>query len=279
MKKFTYFCLLGLSFLFLTSCQENRAIINNVDEREANEIVVFLASHGIEAQKIKTDSQEGAGGTASYAIWSIFVSPEKTVNAMALLNKQGYPRKKTATLLELFAKQGLMSTDREESIRYQAGLEEELTGIIRKIEGVIDASVQISFPQREPQLGEARQKMKAAVYIKHQGVLDDPNYHLEGKIKRLISSSVEDLALEDVTVISDRSQIASLRLKPDSEMIAAKARDKEYVSIWSIIMTKESAKRFRTIFFTFITFILVFGALAGFFIYKFYPLMKKNKKE
>lgn len=279
MKKFAYFCLIGLFGFFLTSCQENRAIINNVNEREANEIIVFLASHGIEAQKIKTVSQEGAGGTANYAIWSIFVSPEKTVDAMALLNKQGYPREKGITLLELFKKQGLMSTDKEESVRYQAGLESELTGIIRKIEGVIDASVQISFPQKEPQLGEKKQKMTAAVYVKHQGILDDPNYHLEGKIKRLISSSVEGLELEDVSVISDKSELASLKLKPDSDLIAAKAREKEYVSIWSIIMTKESAKRFRAIFFVFIGLILLFGGLAGFLIYKFYPLIKQNKKE
>ncbi len=279
MRRFAYFCFMSFMFLFLVSCQENRSIVSNIDEKEANEIIVFLASEGIESQKIKTASQEGGAGGESSAIWSIFVAPEKTIDAISLLNKQGYPRTKTTTLLKLFAKQGLMSTDKEETIRYQAGLEEELTGVIRKIEGILDASVQISFPQNEPAPGTPPQKMKAAVYIKHQGVLDDPNNHLESKIKRLISSSVEGLALEDVSVISDRSQIAALRLQPDSDLIAAKARGKEYVSIWSIIMTKASARRFRIIFFAFIALILVFGGVAGFLIYKLYPLMRQNKKE
>ena len=42
-----------------------------------------------------------------------------------------------------------MSSDKEENIRYQAGLEEELKNIIRKIDGVLDADVQISFPSTE----------------------------------------------------------------------------------------------------------------------------------
>lgn len=279
MRRFAYFCFIIFSFLFLASCQENHSIVSNIDEKEANEIIVFLASEGIESQKIKSAAQEGAVGATSSAIWSIYVAPDKTIDAISLLNKQGYPRTKTTTLLKIFAKQGLMSTDKEESIRYQAGLEEELTGVIRKIEGILDASVQISFPQNEPPPGSPPLKMKAAVYIKHQGVLDNPNNHLESKIKRLISSSVEGLALDDVTLISDKSEIATLRLRPDSDLIGAKARGKEYVSIWSIIMTKASAKRFRVIFFAFIALILVFGGLAGFLIYKLYPLIRQNKKE
>ncbi|MFA5250584.1 MAG: type III secretion inner membrane ring lipoprotein SctJ [Parachlamydiales bacterium] len=277
MKRFSRFFSV-LVFLFLTSCHENQSIVNNVDEREANEIIVFLATEGIEAQKLKGAVQE-TGGSSSSAIWSIQVAPEKSIDAMALLNQQGYPRKKTTTLLELFAKQGLMSTDKEETIRYQSGLEEELTGVIRKIEGVLDASVHISFPQTELIPGAAPAKIKAAVYVKHQGVFDDPNYHLDSKIKRLIASSVEGLCLEDVSIIADKSQIALAKIKPASDLIAAKARGKEYVSIWSVIMTKSSSARFRTIFFTLIALALFFGALAGFLIYKFYPLWQKNKKE
>ena len=38
--------------LLLAACETNRVIVNNIDEREANEIIVFLASNGIDAQKI-----------------------------------------------------------------------------------------------------------------------------------------------------------------------------------------------------------------------------------
>ena len=44
-------------FFLLTSCGENQSIVNNVDEKEANEIIVYLASKNIEAQKIKAAAQ------------------------------------------------------------------------------------------------------------------------------------------------------------------------------------------------------------------------------
>ena len=198
---------------------------------------------------------------------------------MAFLNQQGLPRQKGTTLLQLFAKTGLMSSDREENIRYQAGIEEELKNIIVKIDGVLDADVQITFPSAEILPGAAPQKAKASVYVKHQGIFEDPNTHLETKIKRLLAGAIENLDFEDVSVIPDKSKLSAITLKPEKEIIAAKAKGKEYVSIWSMIMTKNSAKKFRTIFFTLIILTLIFGGLIGWLIYKYYPLMQKEKKE
>jgi type III secretion protein J len=172
-----------------------------------------------------------------------------------------------------------MSTDREENIRYQAGIEEELKNIIVKIDGILDANVQISFPTAEVIPGAAPQKAKAAVYVKHQGVFDDPNNHLETKIKRLLAGAVENLDFEDVSVISDKSKIAAIDLKTQGEAISGKAKSKEYVSIWSIIMTQNSAGKFRFIFFSLIGLVLVFGGAIGWLVYKYYPQIQKKNKE
>lgn len=275
MKKIILF--LSAIFLFI-GCAENQSIVNYVDEREANEILVFLASHNIEAQKIKAEAQEQAGAGITN-LWNIMVDPDHAIKALDLLNKQGLPRRKGTTLLELFAKEGLMSSDKEENIRYQAGQEEELKNIIRKIDGVLDAAVQISFPSEEALPGAAPKKTKAAVYIKHQGVFDDPNNHLETKVKRLLAGSIENLDFDDVSVISDKSAITDISLTPEKDEISKKARGKEYVSIWSIIMTRGSSLRFRTIFFMLIGLVLLFGGISSWLIYKYYPLIKKEKKE
>lgn len=259
--------------LLLTSCSENQSIVNNVEEKEANEIIVFLASKGIEAQKMKSSTTQVGGGVSN--LWNITVNPNKAVDAMAYLNQQGLPKIKGTTLLNLFAKQGLMSTDREETIRYQAGIEEELKNVITKIDGILDANVQISFPTGELTPGAPPPKAKAAVYIKHQGVLDDPNNHLEIKIKKLLAGSVENLSYEDVSIISDKSKITDIGFATPEE-IAKKGAAKEYVSIWSIIMTKSSASKFRAIFFIFIGVIVLFGALSSWLVWKFYPMMKKK---
>jgi type III secretion protein J len=266
--------------LFLTSCEENKSIVNNIDEREANEIIVYLATKGIDAQKVRAPSTQPGGGGGGKILWNIFVSPSKMVDAMAILNQAGLPRRQGTNLLELFAKQGLMTTGNEETIRYQAGLEEELKNTIRKIDGILDADVQISFPQSEEITpGQAAPKLKAAVYIKHQGVLDDPNNHFETKIKRLLAGSVDGLDFDNVSVISDRSRYTDLSLMNGTDIISPDKHGRDYVKIWSIIMTKNSSSRFRVIFFILIFAVVIFAGIAGYIIYKFYPTMQIARKE
>lgn len=272
---FSLFCAL----LFLTGCENVMPIINDVDEREANEIVVFLASKGITAHKAVSVSA-APGGAAGPTMYSISVESGQATQAMAILNQNGLPRKKGTTLLDLFAKAGLMSSDKEETIRYQAGLAEQLANMIRKIDGVIDADVQLSFPVESttpigPAAASAAQKkITAAVYVKHMGILDDPNSHLVTKIKRLVSGSITGLDINDVTVISDRSRFTDLTLAPTTEALEPKA--KEYVSIWSIVMSKSSASRFRFIFFFLMICAIVFAGIIGWMIWKFYPILKRR---
>lgn len=268
--------------LFLSGCEANKAIVNNLDEREANEIIVFLASKGIEAEKIQMSSGAPGGG-AEAVKYSLAVKPSQATEAMALLNQNGLPRIKGTNLLDLFAKAGLMTSEKEETIRYQAGLAEQLANMIRKIDGVIDADVQLSFPAAEAATavpgaaGAAPQKITAAVYVKHQGILDDPNSHLVIKIKRLIAGSVSGLDINDVAVISDRSRFTDITLSPNTESLeGGRMVEKEYVSIWSIVMSKNSAMRFRVLFFTLTIFAIIFAVIMGWLIWKFYPLLKRK---
>jgi type III secretion protein J len=256
-------------------------IINDIDEREANEIIVFLASRGISSEKMQAVST-GAGTTGNEAVkWSIMVDGSHSTKAMAILNQNGLPRKKGMSLLDLFAKAGLMSSEKEETIRYQAGLAEQIANMIRKIDGVLDADVQISFPSTEASsmtYGAQQEKLKkitAAVYVKHQGVFDDPNAHLSSKIKRLVSGSVTGLDLNDVTVIADRARFIDVSLTPISESL--KESGSEYVSIWSIILNKQSASRFRIVFFLLMLCLFTFALLTGWLVWKFYPLLKEKE--
>jgi type III secretion protein J len=271
------FRFLSLFCLLLVGCENNMIIVNDVEEREANEIVVFLASKGIQADKlVSPNSATGGGQATTETLWSIAVEPDRMTDAMAILNQNGLPRIKGTNLLTLFAKQGLMSSEKEETVRYQAGLAEQIAGTIRQIDGVINASVQLSFPPPEtgiPGQGPP-QRVTAAVYVKHQGVLDDPNSHLITKIKRLVAGSVNGLDVNDVTVISDRSRFTDITLAQVSEELSPKA--KEYVSIWSVVMNKSSAGRFRAIFFTLMIFAILFVLIIGWLVWKFYPILRRQ---
>ncbi len=285
--KFYPFLILILPLLLLTSCGGGQPIVNHVQEREANEIIVFLASKGITAEKVKaSDTGVAAAGGGGPMMWNIYVPEKHSTEAMALLNQYGLPRSSGTNLLELFAKQGLMSSDKEEAIRFQAGLAEELTNIVRKMDGVIDASVQISYPKGETAPGEKPPKMTAAVYIKHTGMLDDPNNHLETKIKRLLAGSVTDLSFDNVAVISDRSRLTDLEILAQGEPLSMKEQKKSMVKMWSVVMTRDSIGHFRTLFITMILLVLLFGGIAIYLTLRSFPglsekipFLKRRKKE
>jgi type III secretion protein J len=267
-------------FLLLGACQSNTIIINDVDEREANEIIVFLAHRNIPATKIASSSA-GVGGMSAVALlFNISVDMKKATEAMALLNQNGLPRKRGVTLLDLFAAKGLMSSDKEETIRYQAGLAEQLAGMIRKIDGIVDAEVQLAFPPQATGMGIAnpqQQKVTASVYVKHQGVLDDPNSHLVTKIKRLVSASVNNLDINDVTVIPDRARFGEASSNGGSGSDSFGVEQQEgYVSIWSIVMNKESASKFRFLFFVLLFAVILFVIMTAWLMWKFYPILRKK---
>ena len=275
-KKFRNFFSLGiLSLLFLTGCGAELSIVSEVDEKEANIILVLLESRGIQATKVKQSAGPGAGGGAS--TYTIQVPQSKSIDALAFLNQNGFPRSKGTNLLQLFAKQGLMSTAKEETIRYQAGLAQQITNMILMIDGVIDASVQLSFPVEDSLPGQEteKQSITAAVYVKHQGIVDDPNLHLESKIKRLISGSITGLDINDVTVVSDKSRYTDITAT-DVNLAMSGGEKGDYVSIWSIIMDRSSAARFRTLFFLLSFLTIIFAIAMGWFLWKLYPFLRKK---
>lgn len=266
--------IIALSSFLLASCESQKTIVNGLDEREANEILVFLASKGVSANKMQSAAGGGGGGGASkILLWDITVSEKDYTEAMALLNQAGLPRKRGQNLLTIFSNVGLVPSERQDKIRYEAGLAEQIASVIRKIDGVLDAEVQISFPEEDPlNPGKTKGKITASVYVKHNGVLDDPNSHLVTKIKRLVASSVTGLDYNDVTVIGDRARGSEFT----GPVIPAESEEKSYVSIWTIVLAKESVTRFRILFFSFSFLILVMALALIWLTWKIYPLLKTH---
>lgn len=276
-KRIALFLLLSIS---LTSCSKSQKIITGVTEREANIIVVFLEARGIRSNKVRV-SGGSTTGAEQLAKFDITVKKNQAIQAMALLNQNGFPKQRYITLLQLFQASGFMTSEREENIRYQAGLAEQINNMITMIDGVIDSNVQLSFPATETTttgttagVPTERQRITAAVYVKHQGVFDDPNNYLEDKIKRLVSGSITGLNIDDVTVVSDRSRFTDILPYEREDRLTS--YPKEMVSIWSIIMNRESALRFRILFLVLISISTLLLLLLGWTMWKIYPIFKQK---
>ncbi len=265
--------------LLLTSCGSNQVILTNVAELDANQILVLLESKGIFAEKtiVKTS---GAGASQSTDnLWDISVDSTRAIEALAILNRIGLPRPTGISLLDLFPQQGMMKTDTEEQIRYNEGLNLQLANTLRKIDGILDVEVQVSFPKDDGFNPDApKQFPRASVFIKHDGILNDPNNLLFQKIRRYISGSIVDLSYEDVTVVTDRARFTDINLRtlePKSEV--SPWGNQDFVKIWSIVVSQQSVGAFRTILFLFCFFLLVLILAVGWAAWKFQDVFKQVK--
>lgn len=259
---------LALFCLIATGCGSGAVIVNDLDEREANEMIVLLNGHGIDAQKIANVS--GAGGSQTVT-WNLSVPSAKRIQSLSTLNVNGLPRRRGQTLLDLFSKQGLVSSQMEEDVRYQAGLADQIANTIRKIDGVLDTDVQLSIPQQDNIPGQGETKpVTASVYVKHSGVLDDPNLHLEIKIKRLVSGSIPGLSFDNVTVIGDstldRGQTLQIGPSPDDLI----------TRVWGIDLAKRSTSAFRLLLGSCITALALLGFCLIWLLWKLQKVLTSS---
>lgn len=266
---------LGIVFiLILTGCSASSVIVHNIDEKEANTIVVLLASKGIKAQKVEK-AASGAGGTG-LSMYDITVSEDTSTKSIAILNQNGLPKMQSTTLLSLFGQSGgLMANATQDQIKYQAGLCEQIAGTIRRIDGVLDAQVQIAFPKEENQVTAGpvvAQKLTAAVYVKHQGILDDPNSHLVAKIKRLVAASVAGLDINDVNIIPDRARFLDISLTSSPEMLSGQSAS--FIEVMNVKIAPDSVATFQSLFFSLLALGILFFLLFLLLAWKCYPIMK-----
>jgi type III secretion protein J len=259
------------ALLILVGCSNKEVIVHNLDEGEANGIIVFLNNNGIVADKV--EAAEATGGGTKVVLWNITVDKSETLDAMQLLRANGLPRRSGSNLLNIFNKGGLVPSEMEEKIRYQSGLGDQIANTIRKIDGVVDAEVTLSFPEDDP-LNPTAIKLKptASVYVKHTGILDDPNSQLISKIRRLVASSVQGLDYDNVTVIPDRARFSEMPQRP----LNSRTEDRDYVDIWSIVVAKDSSTRFQAIFLSFVILLLLLLISLIWAIWKIFPIIKEH---
>lgn len=245
----------------MTGCDSATIIVNDLEEKDVNEMIVLLNSHQLSAEKTANAAGTGANKLVT---WNLSVPTSKRIEALSILNVNGLPRRRGETLLSLFSKQGLVSSEMEERVRYQAGLADQIANTIRKIDGVLDTDVQLSIPEEDALPGQNTEikKVTASVYIKHSGILDDPNAHLEIKIKRLVSGSIPGLDLENVTVIGDNTKDREITINKSA------ATEEILTSIWGVRLVKSSRFAFRLIFGLFISITLLLLALMGWLMWK-----------
>ncbi|HEY3449637.1 MAG TPA: type III secretion protein [Myxococcales bacterium] len=188
----------ALSALLLAGCQSE--IEHNLNESEANDIVVLLERNHITAHKEKEE-----GGRE--VTWKIAVPKAHMANAMFLLKENELPRPKNPGL-EIFNRGSLIPTATEERAMYLQALAGELARTLSSIDGVLDARVHVNIPQSDDLADRtARPEPSAAVLIKYRAELSadkkrPPPPIAEEQVQALVARTIQDLKTANVSVIA-----------------------------------------------------------------------------
>ncbi len=205
---FILFSIFLFSSLSLQGYQATREILENecdvhkiiliktqLSEEEAKEIISFLQSKGITA--IKRNMLAGREKNDSEIFWNIYAPLCDAVEVITLLDKAGLPKRKKSRLFEEF-----MRREREQPERYgsYASRAEDLEQEIERIPGVLDAEILIGPIKGNNPTGE----IECLVYIRHTGVLDDPNGQYAEMIKKNLLQKISGLTMKNITILAER---------------------------------------------------------------------------
>lgn len=175
-----------MASLFLAGCKQE--LYSDMPEVDANEMVAILMSHGIDAAKTVKGKDA----------FTVSVDERDMLRAISLLKDRGLPRTTKDSISKEFQKSGIISSPFEERVRYIYALGEEVAQTLSQIDGVVTARVHLVIPDA-PQLGQAVKPSSASVFIKHQPGTDLD--YLVPQIRRLVSSAIEGLDYQSVTVV------------------------------------------------------------------------------
>ena len=176
-------CLLVL----LAACS-HQELYGQLNERQANEMVAVLRNAGLAAEK--APSRDGKAYVVS-------TSAADFSRAVEVLHAGGFPRDAFDTLGHVFKKEGFVSSPMEERARFTHALSQELSSTLSNIDGVVQARVHVSVPERNP-LADKPVPATASVFIKHRPGVDLSQQ--TGKIKALVVNAMEGLPYDNVTV-------------------------------------------------------------------------------
>lgn len=183
----------ALAVVMLAGCESE--LHHGLDEQGANAMIVALEQHGLQGKKAPDPAGEGA--------WMVLVPDGAKVEALRVLESEGLPRPQVKGFGVLYPSGGLVPTAGEELVMLQYATAQELRGSLLRIDGVVDAQVNLVLPPRNRLLrpGEVAPAPRASVLVKYRVGEDGKAPIKEEHVRALVAGGVQDMALEGVSVI------------------------------------------------------------------------------
>lgn len=187
-------CLLFGLLGFSMGCDE--PIYHDLEEGQANEMVVALNQQGFSAEK-QRDPNDGER-------WAVVVPGSQRVSAWEALAQDGLPRPGPGGFGEFYPSSGLIPTAQEERVVLQYATAREIQASLLKVKGVVDAHVNLVLPEkpRVQMSNSVVAEPRASVLVQWRGREEGDGPPLsEEEVRLLVSGGVEQLRPESVHVV------------------------------------------------------------------------------
>jgi flagellar M-ring protein FliF len=198
-KAMTIFAVIALAvggYFFSTwaSTPTYAPLFSNLAAADASAIVDKLAAEGT-PYELANNGQ------------TIMVPQDQVYDVRLKMSGEGLPASSDAAGYDLLDKQGVMVSDSMQQKNYQRALEGELAKTIKSIDGVTNATVHLAIPAKDVFTDEAK-KPTASVLVTTSGAKKLSQAQVQA-IVHLVSSSVEDLETDSVSIVGSDGKLLS----------------------------------------------------------------------
>jgi type III secretion protein J len=179
-------------------------VANNLDEDDANRIVLALDRANIDATKEIDPQSEGKE--------RVIVARDDVARALGVMREEELPRPSPKGVLDSMDKGALVPSQAAEHAQYVAGVAGDLERTLESVDGVLGARVHLNLPDNDPLTDQALPKATASVLIEHRG--PTPPLSVEA-VQKLVAGGVAGLAPKDVAVVMVARPIAPIRTEAE----------------------------------------------------------------
>jgi type III secretion protein J len=230
--------------LLLSACEAE--LYNNLDQRQANEMVATLQQHGIPAQRTVVK-----GGQ-----YTVVVDKARFADSIAVLKEAGLPKQEFQTMGQIFKKDGLVSSPMQERAQMIFALSQELSRTVSEIDGVLSARVHLVLPENDP-LRQQLVPSSASVFIRHRS--NAPVANLVPQVKMLVANGVAGLSYDKVSVI-----LVPVDLQKENQG----QQDLEMVSFFGLWMQRDNLAQAMWMFFGLVALVVLLAGGLGFVFFR-----------
>ena len=232
-----------LAALLLSACEAE--LYNNLDQRQANEMVATLQQRGIPAQRVAVK-----GGQ-----YTVVVDKDRFAESITILKDAGLPRQEFQTMGQVFKKDGLVSSPTQERAQMIFALSQELSRTVSEIDGVLSARVHLVLPENDP-LRQQLVPSSASVFIRHRS--NAPVGNLVPQVKMLVANGVAGLSYDKVSVV----------LVPVDSQKPSQGQDLEMVSFLGLWMHRDNVAQAMWMFFGLVALVILLTGGLGVVLFR-----------